>query len=90
MNEFLYKGELVSAHHIAESEGVDYKLLWSRLKSGYSVEQAIKTKSPAFKEAKILMKAKLDSDCNQKCARDKAAFNKHAGFANCSARINSK
>ena len=91
MKEFWYKGKLTSAHIIAEKEGVELKLLWSRLKTGYSVEDAINAISPiALDEVETISKCKLDLDSKQKDKRDKVLLRENACFAQCAARINSK
>ncbi len=91
MTEFWYKGKVTSAHSIAQKEGVELKLLWSRLKTGYSVEDAINAISPiALDEVETISKCKLDLDSKKKHERDKVLLRENACFAKCSARINNR
>jgi len=87
---YLYQGEPLTIVELMKFSVVGKGCLISRLGMGWDVDDALtKEVRPKGVDAGF-SKGDLDVDIAKKQARDKALFEEHAGFAQCSRRTNAK
>lgn len=89
-NTYELHGEMLTIAEIVKFSGLPKGRIASRLRAGWSVEDAIsKPVRPKGVNA-AFSKGDVDLDISKKSAKDKADFSEFAGFAQCRGRTNAK